>query len=285
MCIASDLQLRKTLERIASLQNDLISNTHSNADPLLELLPPHDKHLPDPLNTRQEFFKSESEDSNIELNTDTVSSLDMRSDILPFSIDSRENDTTDYPTESQLFSLLPPESVDDEASMDIKPTNVELFPMISDNAAEPPTPEIVDSIDIDEPPVESLEMLVDSVEIPVESVQTQTPDHSLAIPEEILVKNEIEDKKKGLHYCETCNKVFNQSSDLKRHIRIHTGEKPYMCHICGKGFTQVNDVQKHLRVHTGDKPYQCHICGKEFTQLSNVKKHVESHTGNNIFLD
>ena len=61
------------------------------------------------------------------------------------------------------------------------------------------------------------------------------------------------------YQCDTCGKYFTQKPGLKKHIRIHTGERPYKCPICNRGFTQSSSCKIHLRTHTGDFRDTCSV--------------------------
>ena len=48
------------------------------------------------------------------------------------------------------------------------------------------------------------------------------------------------------------------------------------CPVCGKQFQRPAEVVRHMRRHTGEKPFSCTICGKVFTRKSTLKTHVQA---------
>uniref|UniRef100_W5LCZ1 Zinc finger protein 40 n=1 Tax=Astyanax mexicanus TaxID=7994 RepID=W5LCZ1_ASTMX len=56
-------------------------------------------------------------------------------------------------------------------------------------------------------------------------------------------------KKQGKYVCEYCHRACAKPSVLLKHIRSHTGERPYPCVTCGFSFKTKSNLYKHKKSH------------------------------------
>uniref|UniRef100_A0A673GGG6 Zinc finger protein ZIC 2-like n=1 Tax=Sinocyclocheilus rhinocerous TaxID=307959 RepID=A0A673GGG6_9TELE len=50
-------------------------------------------------------------------------------------------------------------------------------------------------------------------------------------------------------FCEFdgCDRRFANSSDRKKHMHVHTSDKPYLCKLCDKSYTHPSSLRKHMK--------------------------------------
>uniref|UniRef100_A0A8C6TX22 C2H2-type domain-containing protein n=1 Tax=Neogobius melanostomus TaxID=47308 RepID=A0A8C6TX22_9GOBI len=104
--------------------------------------------------------------------------------------------------------------------------------------------------------------------------QTHTEQLQGSVLESIVSGDGGADKR---HKCSHCWKKFLTKFNLKRHLRTHTGVKPFKFSVCAMSFLHNSYLKTHMRTHTGEKPFRYSVCGMRFSQNSYLKKHKRIH--------
>lgn len=70
-----------------------------------------------------------------------------------------------------------------------------------------------------------------------------------------------------LHHCKTCN--FMPRPDQFRH--------KFVCYRCQYFSYQSTNMKNHLKIHLGEKPFTCPTCGMRFRTNDHYRKHSRTH--------
>lgn len=90
--------------------------------------------------------------------------------------------------------------------------------------------------------------------------------------------NRIRTKRK--YICNFCDKEFLGGNDLRKHIRIHTNERPFECRECGQRFRQGGCLKNHIASQHGtSETFTCHYCNKSFPIKERLRLHMRLHSG------
>ncbi|XP_045466958.1 zinc finger protein OZF-like [Harmonia axyridis] len=91
--------------------------------------------------------------------------------------------------------------------------------------------------------------------------------------------------------CNFCNLSYKYKKSLEFHIvkkhgignaKVPEKVKKYFCHLCPKRYYANSKLEKHIRSHTGDKPFKCPTCSKCFVDKSYIKQHLRIAHNQNV---
>lgn len=66
------------------------------------------------------------------------------------------------------------------------------------------------------------------------------------------------------------------NSDFRDSQNSNRRQRKYQCCHCVYSTSKLADIRKHVLVHTGEKPYECNLCHRRFAQKTNLTRHIQT---------
>ncbi|XP_031633568.1 zinc finger protein 239-like [Contarinia nasturtii] len=76
--------------------------------------------------------------------------------------------------------------------------------------------------------------------------------------------------------CSKCRRGFTEEAVKINHengCKVHQ----YACYLCGTAIRDMSNLKQHMRIHSGVKPFECHVCSRAFAIKYNLNIHLRTH--------
>lgn len=85
---------------------------------------------------------------------------------------------------------------------------------------------------------------------------------------------QVHERSAQLHCTAGCEFIFSSKYALGRHVReVHNRRQEHTCLHCSKQFTQHSNLKQHMLIHIGAKPFPCRDCKSAFTTKQCLQVH------------
>ncbi|XP_060080089.1 uncharacterized protein LOC132559480 [Ylistrum balloti] len=81
----------------------------------------------------------------------------------------------------------------------------------------------------------------------------------------------------NMYTCNICDKDYKTIFSLKRHYKLHEGDKMYICDICDKTFNNAAGLRLHLLTHNQISLHKCSVCSQQYNSIKTLKTHKRTH--------
>lgn len=77
--------------------------------------------------------------------------------------------------------------------------------------------------------------------------------------------------------CKICGRKI-QEYLMRRHLRHHKDNKPFVCDLCPSSFISIVSIRNHMYQHTTIKKFYCDVCGRGYNDNRHLREHKLGHT-------